>query len=70
MKLSARNVIKGTVKSVEIGAVNAEITIEVAPGLVMSSIITKKSAENLGLKVGGKAYAIVKASNVMIGIDD
>lgn len=70
MKLSARNVIKGTVKSVEIGAVNAEITIEVAPGLVMSSIITKKSAENLGLKVGGQAYAIVKASNVMIGIDD
>jgi molybdate transport system regulatory protein len=70
MKLSARNVIKGTVKSIEIGAVNAEITIEVAPGLVMSSIITKKSAENLGLKVGGQAYAIVKASNVMIGIDD
>ncbi len=70
MKLSARNVIKGTVKGIEIGAVNAEITIEVAPGLVMSSIITKKSAENLGLKVGGQAYAIVKASNVMIGIDD
>lgn len=69
MKLSARNVIQGTVKNIDIGAVNAEISIEVAPGLVMASVITKKSLENLGLKVGEKAYAIVKASNVMIGVD-
>lgn len=70
MKLSARNVIKGTVKAIDIGAVNAEISLEVAPGLMMASVITKKSLENLNLKVGDKAYAIVKASNVMIGTDE
>ena len=67
MKLSARNVLKGTVKAVEIGAVNVEVTVEVAPGLKMTSIITKKSAENLELEVGKEAFVIVKASNVMIG---
>ena len=69
MKLSARNVLKGTVKAVEIGAVNVEVTVEVAPGLEMTSIITKKSAENLELEVGKEAFVIVKASNVMIGTD-
>jgi molybdopterin-binding protein len=43
--------------------------VELAPGIEMVSIITKKSAEKLGLKLGAKAYAIVKASNVMIGVD-
>lgn len=70
MKLSARNVFKGTVKTVEIGAVNAEVTIEIAPGIEMTSIITKKSCENLGLQPGKEAYAIIKASNIMIGADD
>jgi molybdopterin-binding protein len=69
MELSARNVIKGTVKNVEIGAVNADITVEVAPGVEMSSIITKKSCENLGLEKGKQVYIVVKASNVMIGIE-
>jgi molybdopterin-binding protein len=69
MKLSARNTLKGTVKSVDIGAVNAEVVIEVAPGVELTSIITKKSCENLGLAVGKKAYAVVKASNVMVGTD-
>ncbi len=69
MKLSARNVLKGTIKTVEIGAVNVEVTVEVAPGLEMTSIITKKSCENLGLAVGKPAYAVIKASNVMIGVD-
>ena len=70
MKLSARNVMKGTVKVVEIGAVNVEVTIEIAPGIEMTSIITKKSCENLGLKAEKEAYAVIKATNVMIGTDN
>jgi len=69
MKLSARNVIKGVVKTIEIGAVNVEVIVEIAPGLEMTSIITKRSCEGLGLAVGKEAYVIVKASNVMIGTD-
>jgi molybdopterin-binding protein len=69
MKLSARNILKGTIKAIEIGAVNVEVAVELAPGLEMTSIITKKSCENLGLEVGKEAYAVVKASNVMIGTE-
>jgi molybdopterin-binding protein len=69
MKISARNVFKGTVKAIEIGAVNVEVAVEIAPGMEMTSIITKKSCERLGLKVGKEAYVIVKASNVMIGTE-
>ena len=69
MKLSARNVFKGIVKTVEIGAVNVEVVVEIAPGLEVTSIITKKSCERLGLEAGKAAYVIVKASNVMIGAD-
>ncbi len=69
MKLSARNIFKGTVKSIEIGPVNAELTLEVAPKLLITSIITRKSCEDLKLKVGKKAYAVIKASNVMIGVE-
>jgi len=46
MKISARNQLKGKVKSMELGAVNAEILVEVAPGVEMTSIITRKSCEN------------------------
>ena len=69
MKLSARNILKGTVKKVIPGAVDTEVVIEVAPGVELASIITKTSAENLGLKVGGTAYAIIKAPNIIIGVD-
>ena len=69
MKLSARNILKGTVKQVTPGAVDTEVTIELSPGVQVVSIITKKSAETLGLKAGKPAYAIVKASNVIIGVD-
>ena len=70
MKISARNVLKGKVKQVTPGAVNSEIVVEVAGGVEMVSIITKSSADRLGLKPGKSVYAIVKASNVMIGVDD
>ena len=69
MKISARNVLKGKVKQVTSGAVNSEIIVEIPGGVEMVSIITKASAEKLGLKAGKEVYAIVKASSVMIGID-
>ncbi|XGV99289.1 MAG: molybdopterin-binding protein [Leptolyngbya sp. BL-A-14] len=69
MEISARNALKGTIKAVEIGAVNTEVTLEVAAGVEITAIITKASAEKLGLSVGKEAYAIVKASDVMVAID-
>jgi molybdopterin-binding protein len=69
MKLSARNVLAGKVKNVTPGAVDSEVVIEIAPGIEVVSVITKRSAETLGLKAGAKVYAIIKASSVMIGID-
>ncbi|GIU09159.1 TOBE domain-containing protein [Shewanella morhuae] len=70
MKISARNTLSGTIKSIEMGAVNNEITIELAPGVVLTSVVTKASCERLDLKVGDSAYALIKASSVMIGVDD
>jgi molybdopterin-binding protein len=69
MKISARNVLSATVKSVTPGAVDTEVVVELSPGIEIVSIITKTSAENLRLEPGAKAYAIIKASNVMIGVD-
>ncbi len=69
MKLSARNVLKGTVKAVTHGAVDSEVVIELSPGVEVVSIITKSSAEGLGLKVGDSAYAIIKAPNVIVAVD-
>ena len=69
MKISARNRLKGTVKSLTPGAVNTQVIIELPGGFEVVSIITKDSAESLGLAVGKEAYAIVKASNVMVGVD-
>ncbi len=70
MKHSARNQLKGTVVAIEEGAVNGIVKIEVAPGVVVSSSITKASIQELGLSVGDTAYAVIKASSVMVGIDD
>lgn len=69
VKISARNQLKGTVKSVHHGAVNSEVVIEVAPGVEVTSIITKSSAESLSLAPGSTAYAVVKASNVMVAVE-
>jgi molybdopterin-binding protein len=67
MKISARNVFKGKVKHVEHGAVNSEVVVELPGGLEVVSIITKHSAESMGLAVGKEVYAVIKASNIMIG---
>ena len=69
MEISARNVVKGTVKSVVPGAVNTEVTIELGGGTEIVSIITKESAERLNLSAGKSVYAVVKASDVMVAID-
>ncbi len=69
MKISARNVLKGKVVRVTTGAVNAEIVIELAGGDQITSMITKESAEKLGLAKGKEVYAVIKASNVMVAID-
>jgi molybdopterin-binding protein len=69
MKTSARNMLKGKVKQVKPGVVNTEVVVELPGGSEIVSIITKESADRLGLKVGKEAYAIIKASNVMIGIE-
>ena len=69
MKISARNTLKGKVKQIEQGAVNSEVTIELPGGIEIVSIITKKSAANLGLAKGKDAYAVIKASSVMVGVD-
>lgn len=69
MKFSARNQIKGTIKAIHTGAVNSEVVIEVANGVEVVSIITNSSVNSLGLKVGKTAYAVIKASNVMVAMD-
>lgn len=69
MKISARNVLKGTVKSIHHGAVNSEVVIELPGGNEIVSMITKGSAESLELAVGKEVYAVIKASNVMIAIE-
>jgi molybdopterin-binding protein len=69
MQLSARNVLKGTVRQVNPGAVNSEVVIALGDGTEIVSIITKQSAERLGLAVGKQVYAVVKASNVMIAVE-
>ncbi len=66
MKISARNVLQGVVKSVNHGVVNSEVVIELPGGAEIVSIITKTSAESLGLAAGQQVYAVIKASNVMI----
>jgi molybdate transport system regulatory protein len=67
MKISARNVLSGTVKNVTKGAVNAEVTLTLEGGETVVAIITNHSADSLGVREGNPAYAIIKASEVMIG---
>ncbi len=69
VRLSARNTMKGKVKSVNHGVVNSEVIVELSGGQEIVSVITKASAESLGLEPGKEVYAVVKATNVMIGVD-
>jgi molybdopterin-binding protein len=69
MRLSARNVIKGKVQAVTRGATTAHVKIDVGGGTVLTASITNEAVDELALKVGDSAYAVVKASDVMVGKD-
>ena len=69
MKISARNQFKGKLLEVKKGTTTAHVRIEIAPGVVITSSITNEAVDELGLKVGATASAIIKASSVMIAVD-
>lgn len=68
VRLSARNCLAGTVKSVEPGAVNAEVVLTLAGGSEVAAIVTKEAVGDLGLKPGVSATAVIKASHVILGV--
>ena len=69
MKISARNIIKGTVTAIEKGATTAHVKIEIMPGQVVTAAVTNEAVDHLKLVVGGPAYAVIKASDVMVAVD-
>lgn len=69
MKLSARNKIKGKIVDVKKGATTSHVKIDVGGGQVITSSITNEAVDELGIAVGKDAYAVIKASDVMIGVD-
>jgi molybdopterin-binding protein len=69
MKISARNQIKGKVLDVKKGATTAHLRLEIAPGQVITASITNEAVDDLGLRGGAAAVAVIKASDVMIAID-
>lgn len=70
MKLSARNRFKGVIVSIDEGAVNAIVKIDIGAGHIISATISMAAVRELGLKVGGEAYAVIKATSVMVGVDE
>jgi len=68
MRISARNQIKGTVKEVKKGATTAHVVVNIG-GQVVTSSITNESVDGLGIKAGSSVYVVIKASDVMIGVD-
>ena len=69
MKLSARNIFKGKIVSIKNGPVSSLVELEIAPGVLITSSITSPSAKELKLKKGKEAYAVIKSSNIIIGVD-
>ncbi len=69
MMISARNNFSGTVKAMVKGPVSTEVTVSVAPGVEVVSIISTASANELGLAVGKPARVLIKASSVLVGVD-
>ncbi|MGN0295458.1 MAG: molybdopterin-binding protein [Lachnospiraceae bacterium] len=70
MKISARNQLKGKVVKIQEGAVNSVVVLDIGGGNRITSTITNAAVKELGLQEGLDAYALIKASNVMIGVDD
>jgi len=69
VKISARNRLKGKITEVKKGATTAHVRLDVN-GTTVTASITNEAVDELGLKVGQTAYAIIKASDVMVGLDD
>jgi len=69
MKLSARNVLKGKILEVKRGQTTAHVKLDVGGGIVMTASITMEAVDDLKLKQGDAAYAVIKASDVILGID-
>jgi molybdopterin-binding protein len=70
MRISARNQIQGTITEVMKGATTAHVLIDIGDGgPIITSSITNESVDGLDLKVGGSVYVVIKASDVMIGVD-
>jgi molybdopterin-binding protein len=67
MKLSARNQLKGKIVDVTKGATTSHVRIDIGQGVIITSSITNEAADDLGLKKGDEAWAVIKASDVMIG---
>ncbi len=69
MRISARNQIKGKILEVKKGATTSHVRVEIAPGQVVTASITNEAVDDLGLKTGGAATVVIKASDVMIAVD-
>jgi len=69
MRISARNQLKGTVVEVKKGATTSHVRVDIGNGQVITSSITNEAVDDLGIKAGGKATVVVKASDVMIAVD-
>lgn len=70
MKLSARNQLKGVITEIQEGAVNGIVKLDIGGGNVISATISMNAIRELGLKVGAEAYAVIKATSVMVGVDE
>ncbi|MFT4002408.1 MAG: molybdopterin-binding protein [Rhizobium sp.] len=69
MKISARNRLKGKVVEITKGATTAHVRIDIGNGSIVTSSITNEAVDELGLTVGAAAYAVIKASDVMVAVD-
>ncbi len=69
MKISARNILKGTVTSITKGATTSHVKIDIGGGSIVTASITNAAVDELKLAVGKPAYAVIKASDVMVGTD-
>ena len=69
MKLSARNILKGTVVEVTKGVTTSHVRIDIGGGVIVTSSITNEAVDDLGLKAGMKASAVIKSSDVMVAVE-